>query len=650
MNFERLCFIFAYLKHVDMMKKLLLWGALGLMTLCSQQELNAQSITIGNNQFPTSFANNNDYGPIRNLPTSAAAGRWAYIYPASLFASMPIGSQVSSLGFFRRSPGLTMDTAFNANLKIYIRTCSYADYGAGAINWVDSANTALKVFDGSPAQFLGSTDGFVNFPFDTVFTYTGGNISIYIQYTQAASGSGILFGYDNDASVPGYIANSTKYVIAAVDTFASPQTTLSNLRKPTIRFNFPSPINAGAAANRSQQFGNIGDVIFPSLNVINSGLQTATNITVAATGPGGYVSTRLIASLDRDSISTVTFDSTVLSTVGSFNIEYLITLANDGNSLDDTLRAPLIVQDPNATPGKFSNGPVVTHPGAGFNGFDLSRLDPPLSTLGSNASSNFKIVEDFVLPGSSNYTIDSIAFWAYQTGSGQAPSFTGLFATIWEGDPNKGGTQLFGDELENIIDNLYFSGIYRASANTPLDSTRPLMKLVGTYFVPVVLRGGVRYFIEWNFAGSIASGPWQSAIALPGIQITGNAQQKTSAGYQAMDGGGTGFQQGAPFEVHYTLNTTSVNEVDANAASFGRPYPNPTTGNAKIRMELKQDADVSIEVIDITGKKVLHIAERSYEMGNHTLELPVNALPSGLYMVKINSGNSVVHRKLQVIK
>jgi hypothetical protein len=633
-----------------MMKKVLLWSVVGLMTFGTQQELKAQSITIGNNQFPTSFTNTNDFGPIRNLPTSAAAGRWAYIYPASLFATMPIGSQVSSLGFFRRSPGLVMDSAFNANLKIYIRTCTYADYGTGAINWVDSANTALKVFDGSPAQFLGSVDGFVNLPFDTVFTYTGGNISVYIQYTQAANGSGILFGYDNDASVPGYIANSTKYVLAAVDTFASDLTTLSNLRKPTIRFNFPSQINVGRGTNRGQQFANVGDMIFPGLTIVNSGLQTANNITVAATGPGGYASTRLVASLARDSSTTVIFDSVVLNTVGNFNFQYVLSLANDGNSLDDTLRAPVVVQDPNANPGLFSNGPVITHPGGGYNGNNLSRLDPPLSTLGSNASANFKIVEDFILPGTSNYTIDSIGFWAYQTGSGQAPSFTGLFATIWEGDPNKGGTQLFGDELENIIDNLYFSGIYRASANTPLDSTRPLMKLVGAYFTPVVLRGGVRYFIEWNFSGSIASGPWQSAIAVPGIQITGNAQQKTSTGYQAMDGGGTGFQQGAPFEVHYTLNTTSVSEIDANAASFGRPYPNPTTGTAKMRMDLKQDANVSIEVIDITGKNVIQIAERSYEIGNHTLELPVNALPSGLYMVKINSGNSVVHRKLQVIK
>jgi hypothetical protein len=633
-----------------MKKGLLRLCAIGALFFASQTVASAQSITIGNNQFPTIFTNNNDYGPIRNLPTSAAAGRWAYIYAGSLFSIMPVGSQVSSLAFYRRGAGLVMDTSFNANLKIYIKNTPIDTFPAGAINWVDSAATALKVFDGNPAQYLGSLEGFVTFPLDTAFTHGGGNVVVFVQYTQSTSGAGIPFGYDNAASVPAYLNNTTKYVLATVDTFASGLTSLSNQRKPTIRFNFPSATNIGRGVNRAQQFGNLGDVIYPSLTIINSGLQNATNITVVANGPAGYVSSRVIASLNKDSIALVTFDSLMFNNVGSFNLEYIITTANDGNALDDTLRVPIQVQDPNVAPGVFSNGPIITHPGAGYNGFNLSQLTPPLSTLGSNASANFKIVEDFILPGTSNYTVDSLAFWAYQTGSGQAPSFTALFATIWDGDPGKGGTQIYGDELENIVDNLYFSGIYRASANTPLDSTRPLMKLIGVYFTPVVLRGGVRYFIEWNFAGSIASGPWQSAIAVNGLQITGNGQQKTSTGYQAMDGGGSGFQQGAPFEVHFRVNTTSVDEINTQTAFIGRPYPNPASESAAIRIELKRDETVSIELLDITGKMAFSTASLKYEAGKHTLQLPVNNLQAGLYLIKIKHGHSVVHRKLQVIK
>lgn len=64
-----------------------------------------QSVQIGNNQFPTTYTNNNDYGPIRNLPTSAASGRWAYIYSASLLTGINNGAQILSLSFYRRSPG-----------------------------------------------------------------------------------------------------------------------------------------------------------------------------------------------------------------------------------------------------------------------------------------------------------------------------------------------------------------------------------------------------------------------------------------------------------------------------------------------------------------------------------------------------------------
>jgi|GEM_PF-757494 len=650
MHFSRLAFNLEDLKHVPMKNSLLCLVAIATFVFNSQSGIKAQSVTIGNNQFPTSFTNNNDFGPIRNLPTTAAAGRWAYIYAGSLFSAMPTGSQVSSLAFFRRGAGLVMDSAFNANLKIYIKNNVNDTFPAGAINWVDSANTALKVFDGSPAQYLGSMDGFVTFPLDTFFTYTGANVTVYIQYSQTTSGSGIPFGYDNASSVPAHLNNSTKYVLATVDTFASNLTTLTNQRKPTIRFNFPSPINIAIAANRGQQFGNIGDVLFPSISIVNSGSLTANSISVTASGPSGYLSSRLVASLLKDSTALVTFDSVVINTIGNYQLTYVVSVANDGNSLDDTLRSPLVLQNPNATPRIFNNGPLITHLGGGFNGSDLSQLTPPLSTLGSNASLNFKIVDDFVLPGTANYLLDSLGFWGYQTGSGQSPSFTRLYATIWEGDPNKGGTQIYGDALEDILDNLYFSNIYRASSTTPLDSSRPLMKLLGVYFTPVQLVGGTHYFIEWNFEGNLASGPWQSAIAVNGLQITGNAQQKTSTGYQALDGGGTGFQQGAPFEVHYRLNTTSVAEVNVNVASFGRPYPNPTTGNANIRMELKEDQAVSIEVFDITGKKSLAVSEMNYAAGNHTLQLPVNALPSGMYLIKIKSGNDVVHRKLQILK
>ena len=635
-----------------MKKYLLRFSAFALLFGLSIQT-EAQSVQIGNNQFPTSYTNNNDYGPIRNLPTGAASGRWAYIYPSSLLTIIPDSAQISSLEFFRRNQGTSMDSTFNANLKIYMRNTSAPDFGTGNIDWVAGAATALLVFDGNPAQYLGMDQGFVRFPLDTFFTYTAGsNIEMYIQYTQAAAGVGIQFGYDNSASVPAYVDLTTKYVINSVDTFASNMTNLNNLRKPTIRFNFPSQFNIGAQKPTGQQFGNIGDVIVPGLEIRNTGLQTSSNITITATGPNGYISSRQVTSLDVDSVVQVNFDTLVTTAVSTGDIVYLISNPNDGYADDDTLRSPLIIQDPNATAGIFDNGPILTHPGGGHNGLGLSQLTPPLSTLGSNANGAgvFRIMEDFILPGESNYDIDSFIFYGYQTGSTNISTFTGIKALIYDGLPDEGGRIIAGDSLDNYFFNTYFTNIYRASANSPADSTRPIMAVVGQFFNPVSLRGGVKYYIQWAFEGTLASGPWQPLLSLNGVQLTGNALQRTASGYQPLDGGGTGFAQGAPFRIHYAVNTTSVNELDPNAAVIGQPYPNPSIGVSYVNLELKRDEQVAFEILDITGKVVAEANLGRLNPGKHSVTLPVEQLQAGLYLVKIKSGDSIVNRKLQLVR
>lgn len=629
----------------------LLLAGVGLCLL--NKPTNAQSVQIGNNQFPTTFTNNNDYGPIRNLPTSAAAGRWAYIYPASLLTAINNNAQISSLSFYRRDPGISMPANFNCNLKIYMKNSSLIDFGTGAINWVNNAATARKVYDGNPQPFLGSAEGFITIPFDSLFTYTAGSaIEIYVQYTQSSSGQGIRFGYDNAGAVPAYLDNTTKYVISAVDTFASAMTTLSNQRKPTIRFNFPAQINVGAVSQGGQQFANLGDVIYPGVTLRNSGLQNASSISVAAQGPGGYLSTRLVNALQRDSSVQVVFDSILVTTAGTGQWTFIATTTNDGYALDDTLRAPVIYHNPNATSGKFDNGPLITHPGGGFGGADLSRLNLPLTTLGSNINrGTWKLLEDFTLPGTSNYSIDSMAFFAYQTGSPVFSTFTNLYVTIWDGHPARGGNVLYGDttELESILDNTYFTRIYRASAAAPLDSTRPIMKTTGLYFQPTSLRGGQKYYIQWSMQGNIASGPWQPAISVNGMSVTGNAEQFTANGYQAMDGGGTGFAQGAPFEIFYRVNTSSVNEQALGFAQV-KLYPNPAREEAKIGWYSEKRQEVIISITDITGKIVVSLPMQSFDAGSHQIALPIGELNSGMYLVKLQTHLGSMHEKLQIIK
>jgi uncharacterized repeat protein (TIGR01451 family) len=645
-----------------MMRKLLVVAAMAVFMMGSYLEGFSQSIQIGTNQFASNFTSPslNDYGPMRTRGNGPSAARYAFIYPASLLTGIPVGSEISSIEFSRGGSVSSVASSLTPlqgtpNMKIYLRNVTINDYGAGNIHWVNRANDAKLVFNGNPAAFVDSTNGFKRIVLDSIFVYqAGSNIEMLIEYTQTVGQLGdIRWFYNSDGAVPQYLPNTTKTILVDSANFPSDSTNFSNLRKPTVRFNFPAQINMACEITQSQQLANIGDEIIPSVVIKNTGLQTASNITVTANFPAAsYVSTRQVTSVLKDSINLVAFDPITVSSVLSGQITYVVSVSNDGFIGDDTLRADMIFRDPNATPGKFDNGPLITHPGQGANGLDLSRFGPILSLFGSNANNgSFKIVDDFVLPAGSNWTIDSLGFFAYQTGSPPVSTFNGLYVTIYDGDPSDGGQVVAGDDnVSNLIDNMYFTGIYRASNTSPLDSTRPIIKLLGVFFSPVTLTGGQRYWMEWGFTGTINSGPWQPAVSVVGINATGNAYQKTSAGYQPMDGGGIGgYRQGAPFEVHYTINTTSVAEQTGNMRT-GQVYPNPATNLAHLSVALRSDEQIRLEITDLNGRVIRSLDQGMLTAGAHTINIETSDLPAGFYLLKVQGQNQLAHRKFQVIK
>ena len=54
-----------------------------------------------------------------------------------------------------------------------------------------------------------------------------------------------------------------------------------------------------------------------------------------------------------------------------------------------------------------------------------------------------------------------------------------------------------------------FSGIYRVTDTAPADVTRPIMRV--TVATPVTLPPGT-YWVDYQFAGSLASGPWAPPV------------------------------------------------------------------------------------------------------------------------------------------
>jgi hypothetical protein len=637
------------------MKKCLLTAWLFTAGLMLANEVSAQSITIGTNQFASNYAtgSGNDFGPMRTKGSSPASSRHAYIYPSSLLSSIPNNASISSLEFSRGGSVSNVASSLTPlqgtpNLKIYLRNVSINDYGSGAINWITRANEAKLVYNGNPAAFVDSTDGWKRIILDSSFIYqAGNNIEMLIEYVQPSGQLGdIRWFYNSDAAVPQYLANTTKYILTdSVGFPADSLTTRSQLRKPTVRFNFPYNNNVAIDRIFGSQYLLIGDTVTPSYYVKNTGLLPQT-FTVTLEGPSGYISTKTVGTIAPDSLHFLEFDPISPTVAGNFTFKVYTNLSNDEFHGDDTLSLVAIVADPLVNSGVFDNGPIVTDPVGGYNGNALSLLSPPLSTLGLNGT--IRTAEKFWLPENANYNIDSVGFWAYQTGSGFVSNFTEVKVMIYDGDPSNGGQLIFGDSIANILANTYFTGIMRASASSPLDSTRPIMRVLGEFLDPVVLQGGRPYWLVWNFTAG--GTPFFPPITVPGVISSGDAIQRSSSTFvwSLGNGGGVGFPAGAPFQVYFRRDATSVNNLDPLAAKIGQLYPNPTSHAFSVAVDLQRAENVHLQLVDMQGREIATKHIGMLTAGNHLLEMPVAGLSPGMYFVKIRSGNFEVNRKLQV--
>ncbi|MFO8021515.1 MAG: T9SS type A sorting domain-containing protein [Perlabentimonas sp.] len=102
----------------------------------------------------------------------------------------------------------------------------------------------------------------------------------------------------------------------------------------------------------------------------------------------------------------------------------------------------------------------------------------------------------------------------------------------------------------------------------------------------------------------------------------------------------SGFQQG-----NFMITSVPNQMLSDFAVSM---YPNPSKNETNILINLPELGNVTITVIDITGRKVIH---EEFEQGSleYSHSLNVSGLKSGLYLVKVHSG-SKYSKVLKLIK
>jgi len=210
----------------------------------------------------------------------------------------------------------------------------------------------------------------------------------------------------------------------------------------------------------------------------------------------------------------------------------------------------------------WDNGPLVSHPAA-CGGTDASRLqDTSLGMdtygFGNQFANGYRLADEFT--ADAPWQVDTITFFAYQTGAPTSPSpITGVYYQIWDGPPNDPGSSVvFGDLTTNRLLSSVWMPAYRDLESGPCATNRAIMANVAS--AGVVLPPGT-YWLDWMTAGSASyTGPWAPPITIVGQTTTGNALQYTTAWAPIVDGG-TGTPQGMPFIVQGNIAGEPLPEV-----------------------------------------------------------------------------------------
>ena len=279
----------------------------------------------------------------------------------------------------------------------------------------------------------------------------------------------------------------------------------------------------------------------------------------------------------------------------------------------------------------YSNGPLITHIGSGPGGADYSLLEYPNTTLGfGHAISTGYMIADNVVINATSWTIDSIAFFSYQTGSTTSSTITGYHVMILDGAPGDTSTNVvWGDTITNVISTTEWTGIYRGSDTT--NSDRPVM--ISYCNTNGLILGGGEYWIVWRCAGSLTSGPWIPPITISGTPATGNAMQYDGSLWNdVIDGGGP---QGFPFNIYGTeipsscpfptnINVTNITDISAdiswteNGSATNWEVEYGTTVNVSTNPDTSITGLTANIIYDVYVRAVCGAGDTSYWAGPYT--------------------------------
>ena len=96
---------------------------------------------------------------------------------------------------------------------------------------------------------------------------------------------------------------------------------------------------------------------------------------------------------------------------------------------------------------------------------------------------------------------------------------------------------------------------------------------------------------------------------------------------------------------------TAVKGVTRNDLTFFGNYPNPAVNTTNIKFSLLKNADVAIQIMDMSGRIINTISNPRLSMGEHIIPVNTSSLPTGDYIYTIRtSGGDGIASKMTIVK
>ncbi len=122
----------------------------------------------------------------------------------------------------------------------------------------------------------------------------------------------------------------------------------------------------------------------------------------------------------------------------------------------------------------------------------------------------------------------------------------------------------------------------------------------------------------------------------PGLAVRGDMDDLT-------------FNEMIYIEVNDDLISNTEEIVEASEIGF-KVFPNPTSNEATLQIDLLESSSVNVQIIDVSGKIIQSLNYSNLPMGIHQKTIATNHLQNGTYFIQLRTDEVITMKKLMVLK